>query len=157
MLKNLKIKKTNGFTLIELLVVIAIIGLLSTVAVVAFNSARQKAKDTKCKADLKQILTAIDLKRDQYNTYLIGVTGSGCSDCSCRPFDEATLNSATCINRMTTTFQNLGFPVALKDPWGVFYMMDENEYENPSNPCSNKDSLRSLNCGSVDVPFYICY
>ncbi|MCB9802855.1 prepilin-type N-terminal cleavage/methylation domain-containing protein [Candidatus Nomurabacteria bacterium] len=34
----------NGFTLVELLVVIAIIGILSSVAVVNLNSARDKAK-----------------------------------------------------------------------------------------------------------------
>lgn len=39
---NMKNKK--GFTLVELLVVIAIIGILSTVAVVNLNSARDKAK-----------------------------------------------------------------------------------------------------------------
>jgi general secretion pathway protein G len=56
-------KKNNnkGFTLIELLVVIAIIGLLSTLAVVALNSARQKARDSKRIADIKQIQTALEL------------------------------------------------------------------------------------------------
>ncbi|MDD5251647.1 MAG: type II secretion system protein [Patescibacteria group bacterium] len=55
--------KTNkkGFTLIELLVVIAIIGLLSTLAVVALNSARQKSRDSKRVADVKQIQTALEL------------------------------------------------------------------------------------------------
>src|SRR5688572_28981784 len=51
----------KGFTLIELLVVIAIIGLLSTLAVVALNSARQKSRDTKRVADVKQIQTALEL------------------------------------------------------------------------------------------------
>lgn len=37
-------KTQKGFTLIELLVVISIIGLLSTLAVVAINSARRKEK-----------------------------------------------------------------------------------------------------------------
>ncbi|MFA6466240.1 MAG: type II secretion system protein [Patescibacteria group bacterium] len=37
-------KNNKGFTLVELLVVIAIIGILSTVAVVNLNSAREKAK-----------------------------------------------------------------------------------------------------------------
>lgn len=53
--------KKRGFTLIELLVVIAIIGLLSTLAVVALNSARQKARDAKRVADIKQVQTALEL------------------------------------------------------------------------------------------------
>lgn len=54
-------KTAKGFTLIELLVVIAIIGLLSTLAVVALNSARQKARDAKRVSDIKQISTALEL------------------------------------------------------------------------------------------------
>jgi general secretion pathway protein G len=54
-------KNKKGFTLIELLVVIAIIGLLSTLAVVALNSARQKSRDSKRVADIKQIQTALEL------------------------------------------------------------------------------------------------
>ncbi len=54
-------KNKKGFTLIELLVVIAIIGLLSTLAVVALNTARQKSRDAKRVADIKQIQTALEL------------------------------------------------------------------------------------------------
>jgi len=54
-------KQRRGFTLVELLVVISIIGLLSTLAVVSLNSARQKARDAKRIADVKQIQTAMEL------------------------------------------------------------------------------------------------
>ena len=53
--------KQKGFTLIELLVVIAIIGLLSTLAVVSLNSAREKARDARREADVKLINNAIQL------------------------------------------------------------------------------------------------
>ncbi len=145
----------SGFTLIELLVVIAIIGLLANLSVVALKNARQKAKEAACKADLRQILTAIEVKRDEQNTYLRQVTGSGCSDCPCRPFDETAMNSSACINSMTNAFVKLGFLGLIKDPWGDSYLIDENEYEYSNNPC-RRDSLRSLNCGSITVPFFIC-
>ena len=152
---KVKYKKITGFTLIELLVVISIIGFLASMAVFALNVARVKAKEARCRADLKQILTAIDVKRDEYNMVLMGVTGSGCTQCSCHPYDDVSLNSSACISRLTTTFKNLGFPGILRDPWGKSYLIDENEYEFPADLC-RRDSLRSLNCGSVPVPVYIC-
>ena len=60
---------SKGFTLIELLVVIAIIGLLSTLAVVALNSARQKSRDSKRVADIKQMQTALELFFADANGY----------------------------------------------------------------------------------------
>ena len=54
-------KSRQGFTLIELLVVIAIIGLLSTLAVVSLNGARQKARDARRMADVKSLQSAVEL------------------------------------------------------------------------------------------------
>ncbi len=62
-------KKQKGFTLIELLVVIAIIGLLSTLAVVALNNARQKSRDARRISDVKQIQTALELYYNDQNAY----------------------------------------------------------------------------------------
>jgi len=69
-------KSNKGFTLIELLVVIAIIGLLSTLAVVALNSARQKSRDSKRVADIKQIQTALELYFADQNLYPAAPTGN---------------------------------------------------------------------------------
>ena len=51
----------RGFTLIELLVVIAIIGLLSSVVLSSLNGARQRGRDARRAADLKQLQVALEL------------------------------------------------------------------------------------------------
>ncbi|MEK7497131.1 MAG: prepilin-type N-terminal cleavage/methylation domain-containing protein [Patescibacteria group bacterium] len=51
----------KGFTLIELLVVIAIIGVLSTLAVVSFQGAREKGRDAVRLSDIKSVQTALEL------------------------------------------------------------------------------------------------
>lgn len=62
-MKKLK-QNQKGFTLIELLVVIAIIGLLASVVLLALNSARQKSRDAKRLADVRQIASALELYFD---------------------------------------------------------------------------------------------
>lgn len=58
--------KYQAFTLIELLVVIAIIGLLSALLFPNYMSARERARDSQRKSDLKQIQNALEMyKLDQ--------------------------------------------------------------------------------------------
>lgn len=58
--------RRNAFTLIELLVVIAIIGSLSALLLPNFMGARERARDTQRKSDLKQVQKAFEMyKQDQ--------------------------------------------------------------------------------------------
>lgn len=88
----------KGFTLIELLVVIAIIGLLSTLAVVALGSARQKANDAKRLSDIKQVQTALELYYTDNSAYPTG-TAVDLGDTAAACLNSANgFTTASCAN-----------------------------------------------------------
>lgn len=62
----LRLGRRNAFTLIELLVVVAIIGLLVALLFPAFSYARQVAKKTKAKAEVKQLDLAFRAIQSDY-------------------------------------------------------------------------------------------
>lgn len=66
---NFTNKGFRGFTLIELLVVIAIIGLLGTIISGPINNARNKAKDAKKIADIKNIQAGLAQYADTNGQY----------------------------------------------------------------------------------------
>lgn len=68
-MKGLFNKNQRGFTLIELLVVIAIIGILAAVVLVSLNSARQKSRDARRLADVRQVMTALELFYNDNTSY----------------------------------------------------------------------------------------
>jgi len=85
----------KSFTLIELLVVIAIIGGLSSILLPNFMGAREKARDTQRKSDLKQIQKALEMyKQDQtaplYPTPYGNNPAKGIGTCS-NPFQDTSI------------------------------------------------------------------
>ena len=68
----------KGFTLIELLVVIAIIAILAAILFPVFAKAREKARQTSCASNLKQLaLAALQYGQDYDESIAIGWEGGG--------------------------------------------------------------------------------
>lgn len=77
---DLRAKRPRGFTLIELLVVIAIIAILIALLLPAVQQAREAARRSQCKNNLKQIGLAFQNYHDTFNTFPPGYVderGSG--------------------------------------------------------------------------------
>src|SRR5687768_6175869 len=59
--------RRHGFTLIELLVVIAIIAILAAILFPVFAQAREKARQTSCLSNIKQLATGMQMYVDDHD------------------------------------------------------------------------------------------
>lgn len=89
---------SKAFTLIELLVVIAIISGLSALLLPNYMGARERARDTQRKNDLKQIQKALELyKQDQTPVAYPDPDTSATCGSSCFPYSDTQWSSGTTV------------------------------------------------------------
>jgi prepilin-type N-terminal cleavage/methylation domain-containing protein len=135
-------KNKKGFTLIELLVVIAIIGLLSTLAVVALSSARDKARDAKRAADMKQMQTAMEM------VFTNSTGGSYKLDAGCVSAVPKAVNDALCAKAPLTDY--LPGATTMKDPSGATALCDATCTTYPCNY-----TITALSDADYEVRFWL--
>ncbi|NUL82246.1 MAG: prepilin-type N-terminal cleavage/methylation domain-containing protein [Armatimonadetes bacterium] len=102
--------KRKGFTLIELLVVIAIIAILAAILFPVFAQAREKARQTQCVSNLRQLGTSLAMYASDYESllpvyvwpesYIIGarlmpyIKNYGIFKCPTSPYDQGSMQYA---------------------------------------------------------------
>jgi prepilin-type N-terminal cleavage/methylation domain-containing protein/prepilin-type processing-associated H-X9-DG protein len=108
----------KGFTLIELLVVIAIIAILAAILFPVFAKAREKARQSSCLNNLKQVGTAANLYFDDWDDRLY--------------FHHAGLEEITWASRLKPYTRNEGVYVCPSDPETALINPNSGEVYRPS-------------------------
>lgn len=100
-------KKQQGFTLIELMIVVAIIGVLSAIAVPAYQDYVKRSEVTAAMGTVRSLLTNIDLHEQEEGTFPAGDTGIAAIGAAkdMNALGEIVLATATSGGTATFTFK----------------------------------------------------
>ncbi|MDR3709386.1 MAG: DUF1559 domain-containing protein [Capsulimonadaceae bacterium] len=117
-------QKNSGFTLIELLVVIAIIAILAAILFPVFATAREKARQSSCASNIKQLSMAMLQYAQDYDDqwpFAMGANQSGVGWAGrVYPYVKSTA-AFTCPDDMTQAIDAGYFVCSYSFNWNLFY------------------------------------
>jgi len=119
-----KLRQNSGFTLIELLVVIAIIAMLASVVLASLNTARQKGRDAKRIADLKQVQLALELHFDANSQYPAADAGNTIKTIRKRKDRSRIVKEKSFLNQLIFVYKNWSdeYSLATKIKTFIFHL-----------------------------------
>lgn len=145
-------RKFRGFTLIELLVVIAIIAVLIALLLPAVQQAREAARRTSCKNNLKQYGLGLHNYHDTYGMFPIGgLSNWGTPNIGWQPRILPYMDQAPLFNAMN--FSNGGAAYNAQLPNGLYVRQNNVPYakcpSDPSTDLTRNDWGFGSYCGSL--------
>ena len=125
------------------MIVVSIMGILTSLAIPNYlKIARRQVAITQ----MRVLASGIRVLKASEEMFAWEITGHGCSAGDCWFGNE---KSPGCKARMDDAFKKLNLSGAVRDPWGGYYMLDENEGEFPvPGMAERNDVLLAYNADS---------